>query len=323
MLQATGSHAWAVSGGWVAAGRALHVLGTAFRPRARWGAEDVDDDDGLADFLACAGPDRVLLLLGFDWHSQMLHRSERWRSLWRGTRARRVLYVQESISNAGRLTGTNAMAQAFQSAASLCDGIVFTDVADRPLIEAAGRPSLWQPFGADANLFRPVVPYEERVAGAFFRGKTEAFAHDAEYSDRRRILDHLLRRDLVTFIPYAPKPVKPSALARDFNRYQLAVNLPSVFGSHPTRVLEGLACGCCVLTNRTGVPALDALFREGVELVYYRDELDLAEAIARLRRDPAQGRVIAASGRSAVLERFALPRLLQQILAWSDDLARR
>jgi len=317
VLQATGSHASAVSKGWVDAARELGVLGAVIAPRAEWGAKDVDDDDGLAAYLGRAGPGEIVLLMGSDWHSQMLHRPRKWRRRWKRTRAKKLLYVHESIASARRLTGTDAMERMFRSAAELCDGILFADLADRPLVEAEGKPCLWQPFGVETGLFRATIPYAQRVPGAFFRGKVDAFVNEMEYAERRRMLERLRSLDLVEVISYTPGPVNAERLVDDFNRYQIAVNLPSVFAGHPTRVLEGMACGCCVVTNRTGVPEVDALFRDGVDILYYGDEEELVAAIRRARDDPEAARAIAERARRTAAERFSLERLLAEVLAWA------
>lgn len=317
VLQATGSHAWAVSRGWERAAGELGVLGAVLSPRARWEAASLDDDGGLAAYLGRTRPDDLVLLMGFDWHSQVLHRSSRWRKRITRARARKILYVQESIASSVRLSGSDAMAQAFRSAVELCDGVLYADVADRGFIEAAGKPSMWQPFGVDVGLFRAEVPFAERAPRAFFRGKLDAFGNELEYSDRRRFIAHLRARDLVEVIPYTPGDVQLARLVEDFNRFRIALNLPSVFAGHPTRVLEGMACGCCVVTNRTGVPEVDELFQEGVELVYYQDETELAGAVLRLSADVAVAGAIAGRGRQAVMERFSLTRLLAEVMEWA------
>jgi glycosyltransferase involved in cell wall biosynthesis len=258
-------------------------------------------------------------LLGFDWHSQVLHRSARWRKRWKRTPAAKLLYVQESIAGARELTGTDEMEHAFRSAAELCDAIVFTDPGDRKIVESVGRPNLWQPFGVDDRTFRSITPFDQRAPRAFFRGKVDPFGRGSEYADRRRLLEALRRLDLVDAIPYAPGPLDPDRLVADFNRYRIAVNFPSVFASHPTRVTEAMACGCCLVTNRTGNPEMDALLRDGVEVLYYRNEAELVAAVQWARDDPGTARAIAESGMNAAAERFSLTRRLSEVLAWWDS----
>jgi hypothetical protein len=316
VLQATGSHAWGVGRGWVEAARRIGALGAVLAPRAKWKARSVADDGGVASWLAEARPGDTALLLGFDWHSQGLHRTGRWRARWERTRARKLLYVHESIATHRRLTGDDEMERAFRSAAELCDGVLFADPADRPLVESSGKACLWQPFGVDDELFRPTTPFDRRAGRAYFRGKVEPIASENDYADRRRLLEALRARQLVDYVPYAPGPLDPATLVGELDGHQVAVNLPSVFASHPTRVTEAMACGCCVVTNRTGVPECDALFRDGLELLYYDDEGGLIRAVERARDDSELARAIAERARAAVVARFSLTRLLGDALDW-------
>jgi hypothetical protein len=254
--------------------------------------------------------------MGFDWHSQVLHGSWRWRRRFSRARARKILYVQESIAASARLSGTDAMAQAFGSAVRLCDAVLYADVADRALVEGTGKPSMWQPFGVDVGLFRAETPFARRAPQAFFRGKVDAFQSELEYAERRRLLEALRSHGLVDVVPYVGGEVDPAGLAADFDRYRIAVNLPSVFAGHTTRVLEGMACGCCVVTNRTGVPEVDGLFRDGSEVAYYSGEVELVDTVRRLTSDGAAAEAIAEGGRRAVAERFSLTRLLDEVLEW-------
>ena len=320
VLQATGSHAWAVSGGWGRAAERLGVLGAVLAPRAAWGARAPEDDAGLSEHLARSRPEDLILLLGFDWHSQALHRTTGWRRRVARARGRKLLYVQESIEASRRQSGSDAMAQAFSSAVELCDGVLHADLADGPIVRASGKPARWMPFGVDPELFRPEVPYLARAPRAFFRGKVDPFGDEREYGERRRLLGFLRERDLVEVMPYTPGHVTPEVLVRDFNRYRIAVNLPSVFAGHATRILEGMACGCCVVTNRTGVAELDALFRDRAEVLYYSNEAELEERVRWLLAAPAEAAATAARGRAAAMGRFALARQLAEVLAWAQQL---
>jgi len=226
VLQATGVHAWAVGGGWENAARKLGVHHRTFRPHADWGAVDVNDDDGLFDYLANPQAD-ILLLAGFDWHSQPLHADVRWQSRWAQCHAKKILYVQESVLNHEKLSGSKVMEHAFRRAAALVDAIIYTDSSDRALMESAGKPILFQPFGVDDQVFFQAVPFAERSPRAFFRGKHQPFAGQSKsYGDRRALIQHLLDNKALELVPYQEKPVTPQDLAADFNRYQVAANFP-------------------------------------------------------------------------------------------------
>jgi len=316
VLQATGVHAWAVGGGWENAARQLGVHHRTFRPRANWGDTEVANDDGLFAYLAQPQAD-FLLLAGFDWHSQPLHASPRWREQWAKCPARKILYVQESVLNHEKLSGSKVMEQAFRRAAALVDAILYSDLADRPLMESAGKPALFQPFGVDDTLFSSRTPFAGRIPRAFFRGKHQPFAGQAtSYQDRRGLMQHLLDHQALDLVPYQDRPVTPQDLAADFNRYQVAVNFPSVFANHPTRIYEAMACGCAVVTNRTGLAEIDRQFESGRHLLYYSNPDELLQAVRRLAADPALAAQIAAQGRQEVLEQHALHRRLAEALAW-------
>ena len=318
VLQATGSHSWSVSGGWGRAAERLGIPCQVLAPRARWGARTPDDDGGVPEHLARSRPEDLILLLGFDWHSQALHRSARWRRRFARARGRKLLYVQESIAASRRVSGTDAMARAFASAAELCDGVVYADLGDGPAVRASGKPARWMPFGVDDELFRPEVPFRARAPRAFFRGKVDPFGDDREYRERRQLLGFLRERGLIDVLRYTPGPLDAAVLVKDFNRYQIALNLPSVFAGHPTRILEGMACGCCVVTNRTGVPELDGLLRDGVEVLSYAGEAELEARVRWVLATPEGAAAIAARGRAAAATRFSLPRLLAEVIEWAQ-----
>ncbi len=320
VLQATGSHAWAVGGGWENAARQLGIHHRTFRPRANWGDQDVLSDDGLFAYLANPQSD-IILLAGFDWHSQMLHGSRRWQERWQQCPARKILYAQESILNHEKLSGSKVMELAFRRAAACVDAIIYTDLSDRPLMEAIGKPALFQPFGVDDSVFVRNQPFNERLQRAFFRGKHQPFAgQSSSYSDRRALLQHLIDNKAVDLVPYQERPVTPEDLANDFNRYQVAVNFPSVFSNHPTRIYEAMACGCAVVTNRTGTEEIDRQFEHGKHLLYYSNRDELLAAVRELTSDPARAEKLAQAGWEYVRQEHALHRRLEQAVQWVDSL---
>ena len=67
VFQATGQHAWGVSGGWVNAAQKLGELNRVFSPKGNWGDLLPYDDDGLGHFLD-SNDSGLMLLLGMDWH---------------------------------------------------------------------------------------------------------------------------------------------------------------------------------------------------------------------------------------------------------------
>jgi glycosyltransferase involved in cell wall biosynthesis/Tfp pilus assembly protein PilF len=322
VLQATGNHAWAVGGGWENAARKLGVHHRTFHPHANWGDADVRTDDGLFEYLTNPQAD-IILLAGFDWHSQMLHGSKRWVDRWQQCPALKVLYSQESIVNHAALSGNTQMEDCLRRAARCADAIVYTDISDFRLMESTGKPAWFQPFGVDDTVFKAETPFAARLPRAFFRGKYQAFAgQSTSYQDRRVLIQYLLERGELELLPYLDRPITPKDLAADFNRFQIAVNFPSVFSNHPTRVYEAMACGCAVVTNRTGNEKIDRQFTHDKHLLYYTNRDELGHCVRRLMTDPVLTERLAIMGRDHVLENYALHRLLTQIIDWTGSVSR-
>lgn len=316
VLQATGhgSHAWSVSHGWVNAARKLGLLHRAFAPAAQWGGTDVGFDDGLYAYLGQPEAD-IILLLGFDWHSQMLHNNPRWRERWINSPIQKVAYAHESVLRGCSLLGDVAPRRAIISALEVVDRVIYTDIADGVLLETCGKPALWQPFGVDQSVFVAEKPFKRRKARAFFRGKLNAYTNDT-YLDRRELVQFLQGHDVVDLLEYRDKPISPIELVNDFNGYQIALNLPSIFSNHPTRVYEALATGCALVTNATGIESVDTLFENGRELIYYQEREELLEVLQSLSRDSDRAHKLARAGQDRVIAYFTLEHHVGQIVDW-------
>lgn len=317
VLQATGSHAWSVGRGWVTAAAALGILGKAFAPKSNWGDADTAHDDGLFKYIGNPHSS-IIFLLGFDWHSQCLHKSQRWREAWKANAQLKILYLQESIANSVRLFQSSAPYDCLVSAASLADLIVYTDLSDSEIVNSTGLPSLWQPFGVDTELFTPSTPFANRINRAFFRGKTTPYGSNKTYSERRYLINYLHGKALLDVIPYNSNEIDELSLAKaissDYNNYRISVNFPSIFSNHPTRVFEAMACGCAVITNKTGSPRVDNLFEHGRDLLYYQSADELSDLVQRLRGDASYSQTIANQGRKRVVGGFSLVHNLRMIL---------
>jgi glycosyltransferase involved in cell wall biosynthesis len=322
VLQATGEHAWGVNGGWVNAAKALGVLNKCFRPRCGWG-EIVDDtnDDGLFRYLTDGFFADIILLLGFDWHSQGLHTTSRWQGAWDNCDAIKILYVQESLANHAEQTLSEDMLLAFQSAAKLADLVVYTDLADKEIIEKHFENSFWMPFGVDTTVYKPQTKLSDRINKSFFRGKVQPLSNPNEYSERREILEALVSRGLIDVIPYAAGKIEPEDLASEFNKYQIAVNLPSVFTGHTTRVTEGLACGCVVVTPRVNSSG-DDIFSDK-ELIYYDSAEHLISILESLDDNEELKNTLSEQGLKAARERFSLSVLLEELLSHCEAVRRK
>jgi hypothetical protein len=81
VLQASGLHGWSVSHGWANTLQNEGLLHRVFTPIGDFGAEEPKYDDGLFEYLKNPQAD-IILLLGFDWHSQPLHKTLKWQEKW-------------------------------------------------------------------------------------------------------------------------------------------------------------------------------------------------------------------------------------------------
>ncbi len=313
VLQVTGEHAWGVGKGWENAAKKIGVHNKTFAPKANWNDSNLQYDDGLEKYLKENSSD-ILFLAGFDWHSQALHKNGYWKELFLNSNAKKVLYVQESLANNCRLFNTDEMKLAFQSAAEIADLIVYTDFSDKDFIESIKLPSIWQPFGVDDSVFYPKVNFGNRIHKPFFRGKYNPFYTDATYEERRKLLKYLFENHLIDLIPYTDKPVNVEEIASDYNKYKIAINLPSIFSNHPTRVYEALACGNALITNRTNIKKIDDLFEDKEHLIYYNDQESLRDAIDLLQNDNNLLVRISQKGSDYVKENFTLDKHLFAIL---------
>jgi glycosyltransferase involved in cell wall biosynthesis len=317
VLQATGSHAWGVGGGWINGANKLGLLNRVFAPKANWGDPEVLSDDGLWSYLADPQAD-IMLLLGFDWHSQMLHSSPRWRERWLNSKILKILYVQESVENNCRLFENDLMRQAVISAMKCADAIVYTDITDETFFQNSGMPSLWQPFGVDDVVFNNKKAFQTRIARPFFRGKVTPFYTNKTYEERRELIQFLSEKNLIDLLPYKDKPVTPEEIAADFNDYQICINFPSLFSNHPTRVYEALACGCALITNLTGIPKVDDLFGHKEHLMYYSNREELLYAISLLSTDKDFSERLAKTGHEYALSRFTIDKHLLEVITWVE-----
>lgn len=320
VIQATGSHAWAVGEGWGNVARKLGLLNRIFRPVAEWGDLDVRDDDHLGGYLENTCTADLILLAGFDWHSQMLHVNEIWRHRWQNSSSRKILYIQESIVSSSKLTGSDEFKRMFMSAATIADAVIYTDILDADLVCETGLPSMWLPFGVDLAVFHEKTNFYDRINKAFFRGKIEPFTNDNEYSERRMLLDHLLERDLIDHLAYTKEHVSVHDLCNDFNKYCIAVNFPSVFANHPTRVTESMACGCAVVTNKLQMPEVDGIFSHGRDIIYYENEKELASAVRFLQENQGVASEIAANSIKTIQNKLSLASQLQKIVEWATEI---
>ena len=312
ILQSTGEHSWNVGEGWYNAANELGYKGKIFKATAKWGASNPYHDDGLLNYLK-DNTGEFYLLLGFDWHSQPLHKNKEWREAWQATNGVKIAYLQESILHSCNIYNNDLFLRALESISDLVDGFLFTDLGDRGVLERYKKPILHLPFGVDTAVFKQEKPFESRSKTPFFKGKTTPFFKDSTYAERRGYIDYLLGNNLISVLPYTQGKLEVQDLVDIYNDYKYAINLPSVFSNHPTRVTEAMACGCMVFTNLTHIDEIDRSFCDGEHLVYYNSPVELKEKIARYTADGI-GAEIARRGKLYVENNLSLKRQMAEIV---------
>ncbi len=85
------------------------------------------------------------------------------------------------------------------------------------------------------------------------------------------------------------------------------------------RVLEGAACGSCMLTD--GSADLASLVTPGTDVVTYNDLESLGEQLRRLLEDEVRREQIAASGLAHVRKKFSYNDIVEKIIRTYEDLS--
>lgn len=318
VLQATGTHGWNIAEGWANGAKKLGVLHRVFRPKAIWGAPDVTNDDGLWSYLGNPQAD-IMLLLGFDWHSQPLHTLWKWRERWANAKIIKILCINEGIEGNCHIFHHELMKETLKSAALCVDGIVFPDITDKPFLEGTGKIVMCLPFGVDDTVFNSHKPFRERIKRAFFRGNITPYITDDSYNERRELIQFLQDRNALDIVEFKKGPVKPEDIVADFNRYQIALNFPSLGYHHPSRVVEALSCGCALITNRSGIDFTDNQFIEKQHLLYYSNRKELMDAINLLIADQSFAEQVAKNGMEYTQDHYAFDKLLMKIFRWIEN----
>ena len=286
VLQVTGNHAHVASHGVVNSLSRLGMLGRVFRPRADWGQEEPAHDDGLFDYLS-APESEFMLFLGFDWHSQALHTSTRWRHRIRTSPCVKVGYLHETLRNGGE-DECREKVRALLSCHSLVNIIWHASPSEASYIEAlieGSRPVVASDFAVDTDFFSYRRRPSERDGFAFFRGKLKPFTHPSQYQERRELVEHLSSQGLVEVKGYDPGGFGDEALVEEYNAYRVCIDPPSVFAGPTTRVFEALACGCVVFSHARNFS--DADTRKLAPLLKtFSSKEDLAVQLAELRARP-------------------------------------
>jgi glycosyltransferase involved in cell wall biosynthesis len=218
-------------------------------------------------------------------------------------------------------------------------------------VENWGAQAIWTPCHVPRRFFRDGAPATERAAA--FIGST--YNRRAKYHRHPRLhqllqfrtsgehgtpvpamfdeLNHALRLQLLAG-PYAAGEwaqfvdMLQRVRAKLFDLYLdgltdslASVNLPSFVKTYAGRVIESMAIGQPVVSWRIpGHPRTARLFVDGQQIVLFdHDDPDrLADALQRLRDDPALARRIGAAGLANARQHHTSERRVSQILDWIE-----
>lgn len=94
------------------------------------------------------------------------------------------------------------------------------------------------------------------------------------------------------------------------------VSLPSMVKTYSGRVVEGMAAGRPVITQR--IPGHPEVFQDRGELLHYETVDELGDHIRRLQREPATAIAIASQARAALLQYHTVEKRTAELLAFVE-----
>jgi len=196
VLQATGIHGWSASQGWINTLKREGLLNRVFKAIAAWGAEEPIHDDGLFEYLKNPQAD-IILMLGFDWHSQPLHKTIKWQERWHQAQTIKIALLQECYSAEvvqNTPTWQYQMHQAITNTVPCVDGLICHHEPDVDFLQkqlGITLPVIFLPFGIDTEYFKSHHKFSERLNRALFRGNTPRYFTENSYKQRQKLIEVL------------------------------------------------------------------------------------------------------------------------------------
>jgi hypothetical protein len=174
----------------------------------------------------------------------------------------------------------------------------------------------WLPFGVDTDIFFPMG--SPRNVSFGFIGNI--------YTKRQQFLNELqsIRSTGIPPLEVIQTPPLPSRwetarlLAKAYNTISVSVVLPSYSQLIVTKVVEAMACGCCVLAPRLYEPAAAnmQIFEDGKDIIFYEPTpTGLLEVMIELAGKPDFVERIASEAAISAKEKHALKQRLATVLA--------
>ena len=330
VLPATGLHGWVCSRGWANVLRRQGLLHRLFTPVAEWGASEPTDDDGLYEYLKNPQAD-IMLLLGFDWHSQPLHQTEKWRERWHNSDILKIATLIECYSSATvQLSPAwkQSMSNAIHSCEPCVDAIVCHHEPDVEFLrsENISKPMIFSLLGIDTDYFTQKTDFQNKINRVFFRGNAPKHFHDITYELRRKLTELLKKKEYCDLLEYDPnvlaEPIKAVQFyANELSSYKFLLHLPSISLTMTSRTLEILGCGGLAIHYDVIGEKSKELFRDWEHLVYYNPQNpdDLIEKIEFLLKNPDLAEEIAERGYQLCQEKHTIECRIQQLIEWADS----
>lgn len=285
VMQATGRHAHGVSHGIVNALKKIDRLGNVFNPKANWGDLEPHFDDGLFNYLDNP-KSHGMIILGYDWHSQALHSTEKWRDKFSKANILKIGFIHETFANCEK-NELMIKLKYLNTAKLISNTIWHTAENDSDFLKKNLGNTFdldFTTFGVDVDFFKNYTPINERNGFSFFRGKYKPFTDISQYRERREILDFIKPLNLIDVKEYDPLNFSDTDLVTEYNNYKFCIDLPSVFAGPTTRVFEAISCGCIVLTHEKNFSPRE-ISKLKNRLLTYSSKENLVETLTKLMRE--------------------------------------
>ncbi len=332
VLQSTGTHGWSASEGWVNTLKREGLLNRVFRPISSWGAEEPAYDDGLFEYLRNPQAD-IMILLGFDWHSQPLHNTTKWKERWQQSQVTKVAIIQECYSTEILKSSPSWQQQMYKSiisAASCVDALVCHHETDIEFLNkqlGISLPAIFLPFAVDTQYFIDQNLFTEKLNKALFRGNAPSFFASDSYKDRQRLMEILSHHQNVDLFPSNLFKDKQAVeimeeYTSELSSYRIVLNLPSISSTLTARPFEIMACGGLLVQNKIVGEQSNALFQDWENIVYYDPTIpnDIVNKIDILIADEDLTKKISQNGYKLCREKHTIECRINSIVNWVIDL---
>lgn len=320
VLPTTGNHGWVVSEGWIKSAEEAGLLGKVFRPKAKWGSDEPEKDDGLLQQLLDNRLSETVVVLGMDWHSQPLTKLEKWKSAWRNCQSKIIAiiwedYTSDFVSQQKQLS--NAMENAARCVVECVDWI-YSNHEDNISFyqDKIGFKKIgYLPFSADLNIFEENKALNKIYDKLCFKGYIKDFGFKSgPYLQRANLAKQLSDRLGERFV-FNKENVSDQEYAAIISKYFFQINLPSFSPSMTARAAEVMAAGNFVFQFKPSGKITNELFKDGREMVFYDPE-DFEGLISKINyyfNNLGDAKLIAERGHDKFVKEFSMGSQLSYI----------